>query len=128
MWKQPGKRESIVSNMKKVGGKCRVPGGKAGGRKAVDSGQLDSIRPAAWAASARWKKDHREEHLAAVRKAGRKNVESGHIDRMRKKLTPEILSKGGQIATCKRWNINRGKPCVCGEHNSAERLDRSVLG
>lgn len=61
------------------------------GLKAVESGQLDRIRPAAWLASAQWKKDHREEHLANVRKAGR-------------------------VIACRRWNVERGKPCVCGKH------------
>jgi hypothetical protein len=116
MWEQPGKRESIVSNMKKVTGACRVPGGKAGGRKAVESGQFDSIRPAAKAALKQWIKDHPEEHLASVRKGGRKNVENGNIARMRSKLTLEKLAEGGRIASCKRWNIDRGKHCVCGQH------------
>ena len=26
------------------------------------------------------------------------------------------LDFGGKVANCKRWNINRGKPCTCGRH------------
>ena len=41
-------------------------------------------------------------------KAGRKNLETGHIQRL------------ARIANCLRWNINRGKECVCGTHNAAK--------
>ena len=31
-------------------------------------------------------------------------------------LTPEHRSEIGLIAACQRWNINCGKPCICGYH------------
>jgi hypothetical protein len=43
---------------------------------------------------------------AARCKAGRKNFESGHM---------KNLGNSG-IGLCFRWNIKRGKPCVCGKH------------
>jgi len=44
---------------------------------------------------------------------------SCHIRMDRADISPEAragLSRGGQVAGCLRWNINRGKPCVCGAH------------
>lgn len=132
MWQQAGKRESIVSNMKKVGGECRAIGARVGGRKAVESGQLDSIRAKANEGLKKWIKDHPEMHLAAVSKGGQTNVKSGHMERMRAKAD---LAAGGRTAgrmavenglliknRCKRWNINRGKPCTCGKHAGYRNL------
>jgi hypothetical protein len=64
---------------------------------------------------------------------GRKNVESGHLAYISKKggqvagrkaaksgQLARTASKGGCISTCKRWNIDRGKPCICGKHFKAE--------
>jgi len=126
MWNQPGKRESIVSNMKQVSGECRAIGGRAGGRAAVESGQLDSVRAKANEGLRKWIKDHPKEHLAAVSRGGQKNVESGHMARMRAKsdlaaggrTAGRMAAENGQLASmrCKQWNINRGKPCVCGKH------------
>jgi hypothetical protein len=31
-------------------------------------------------------------------------------------FAPGMASRGGRVGTCKRWNIDRGNPCVCGEH------------
>jgi hypothetical protein len=69
--------------------------------------------------------------------SGRRSVENGHLARLR---TPEHQSAAGRIGgriggprgsreskvcagqmgsqkgLCQRWNINRGKPCVCGNH------------
>ena len=30
----------------------------------------------------------------------------------------EAKAAGSRIGNCKRWNINRGKPCVCGVHHA----------
>jgi len=73
-----------------------------------------------------WRNEHPKEVLTNCRKGGQTNVESGHMDRMRAKAD---LAAGGRTAgrmaaengtlakaICKRWNINRGKPCVCGTH------------
>jgi hypothetical protein len=58
---------------------------------------------------------------------GRKNVENGHLDRIRplagnKGITAAIQRNpnhqlhAGNIGRCIRWNIKRGKSCVCGNH------------
>lgn len=46
----------------------------------------------------------REAKVQGGRIAGRKNAERGHI---------QALTNRGN---CKRWNINRGKPCMRGKH------------
>lgn len=33
-------------------------------------------------------------------------------------MTPQTLSLAGRIGSCQRWNIRRGKPCVCGRHQN----------
>jgi hypothetical protein len=91
--------------------------GKLGGQAAVQSGQLASVTPLARAGLKQWIKDHPEAHAENCSKAGRKNVETGHMTRMRSKLTPELLTLGGRISMCNRWNIRRGKPCTCGTHS-----------
>jgi hypothetical protein len=48
-----------------------------------------------------------ESTILAGKKGGRKNVETGWIQRL------------ARITNCLRWNIRRGKPCVCGEHGEA---------
>jgi hypothetical protein len=35
----------------------------------------------------------------------------------RKVATPGLMAEMSRPAACKRWNINRGKPCVCGKHD-----------
>jgi hypothetical protein len=55
-----------------------------------------------------------------------KNVESGHLERMRnlpqtkaaQRIHGRKAFESGQLAggCCLRWNIRRGKPCVCGRH------------
>lgn len=30
-----------------------------------------------------------------------------------------MREKGGVIGRCKRWQINRGRPCICGHHQEA---------
>jgi hypothetical protein len=64
-----------------------------------------------------------EEKFEAGRKGGRN---SGHEDKVRaarlggrkiaERLSKEGMAALGRKATCLRWNINRGKPCVCGMH------------
>ena len=68
-----------------------VRAGRIGGRKAVESGQLDGIRLAAKRGLIKWRKEHPKEVSSNVR-------------------------KGGLVISCRRWNIERGKPCVCGTH------------
>jgi hypothetical protein len=102
-----------------------------GGRKAVESGHLAKVRTV----------EHQRE---AGRKGGRKSVESGHLARIRapldhtsehqrragciggriggpvsiRKMPREAKVRGGQISGCRRWNVNRGKPCTCGQHRN----------
>ena len=137
--------------------------GKEWGRKAVESGQINSIRtPQSCAAGGRAggrkayenrsgihgrtieqrTEDARKggkkagsrtlqnktgihgipqkQHLENCRKggevSGRKSVESGHMDRIRSLVTPEIMSENGRVVSCLRWNIRRGKSCTCGKH------------
>ncbi len=40
--------------------------------------------------------------------AGKVAVKSGQL--------AKVAPKGGRVSMCKRWQISRGKPCVCGEH------------
>ena len=58
---------------------------------------------------------------------GGKMTVSRHFSRMVNTLAPyrhkfnrddsiKGAREGGVIARCKRWNINRSKPCVCGRH------------
>jgi hypothetical protein len=35
-------------------------------------------------------------------------------------VTAAEASRGGTIGTCSRWNIARGKACVCGTHSTEE--------
>jgi len=83
---------------------------------------------------------NQKEHLARIRtvevcrkggrRGGRNNVLSGHISRLGKKnvesghlaaiTTPETCSKGGQVGTCVRWNLRRGKACRCGKHRGQD--------
>lgn len=61
-------------------------------------------------------------HMQAIGKfygliQGQKNVESGHIQAIAALArTPEHQRMAGQISNCFRWQIQRGKPCVCGRH------------
>lgn len=48
--------------------------------------------------------------------SGRTNVESGHMERIRSLIPPEVMSKNGLAVCCLRWNVRRGKPCTCGKH------------
>jgi hypothetical protein len=49
-------------------------------------------------------RNYSPEIRAKLRAAGLKTVESGQ------------LARNQPMGLCKRWNINRGKPCVCGTH------------
>ncbi len=78
-------------------------GGYVQGRKNAESGQIQAI------GRTQGRKAVESGHLARIavlggREGGRKNVESGRL--------ANIRAKGN----CQRWNINRGKPCVCGKH------------
>ena len=33
-------------------------------------------------------------------------------------------SHGGKVGTCARWNVGRGKPCTCGQHDVDRRVRR----
>jgi hypothetical protein len=81
--------------------------GCIGGRRNVESGQLASVRTS-------------ESCSRGGQTGGRIAAENGRLDSMR---TFETCSKGGRIGgrlgMCRRWNINRGKPCVCGKHQAA---------
>jgi len=92
--------------------------GKLGGRAAVKSGQLASVTPLTRAGLKQWIKEHPEEHAENCSIAGRKNIETGHMERMRSRLTPELLALGGRVSMCNYWNIRRSKPCTCGRHQS----------
>jgi hypothetical protein len=112
--------------------------GRIGGRKAVKSGQLASIKTFETCSKGgkiggkiSGRKNVETGHMDSMhtidnqRKGGRKNIESGHITSI---ATKESCSKGGKIGgrkgglkggpigMCQRWNINRGKPCTCGKH------------
>jgi len=134
----------LEAEMGRIGGRIRGP-------QAVKSGQFTRLRTP-------------EHQSNAGRAAGRKNIESGHIQRLGRKnvetghlreiCTPEVCARGGRIGghnqpreakargghaqgcknvksghlakictsknrvkgLCQRWNINRGKPCACGQH------------
>ncbi len=124
----------------RLGGRKNVESGhiQALARKMVESGRLAEIRN-----SPRTKEAQRKAGRKAVEsgqlaractfevrsKSGRKAVETGQLTKVRKKLSYEDRIRGGrknvesgQLAKirdkgrCQRWNINRGKPCVCSEH------------
>ncbi len=113
--------------------------GRVGGHIAVKSGQIYKIGSLPQSKAARrenGKKLVENGHFSRITTSescarggstggatqGRKNVETGHIIRI---ATAEGRAKGGRktadsgylaTARCKRWNINRGTPCVCGQH------------
>jgi hypothetical protein len=87
----------------KIGGRM---GGLIGGRMAVENGHLAR---AGRIGAQRQHELYPELAINVFRLVGRKAVESGQLAKAR---TPESSATG----LCKRWNINRGKPCTCGEH------------
>jgi hypothetical protein len=100
----------------------RGVGGKIQGKIAVESGQLASIRGMGGRISG--KMNVESGHLARIRinggkTQGRKNAESGHMARIQKMGLGLGSKIGGKISTCLRWNIRRGKPCICGKHLQA---------
>lgn len=74
-------------------------GGKTQGRNNVKNGHLAIIASKGGKVSGKIQ--------------GRKNAYDGHLASIRSK---ENSAKGARKANCLRWNIRRGKPCVCGNH------------
>ena len=74
------------------------------------------------------KKDCKKGGLTGGVIAGQNNVQSGYIAKLGRThgaINVEKMPReskvlggkiGGPIAMCKRWNINRGKSCICGHH------------
>jgi len=103
--------------------------GRISGRKAVDSGRLATIQTSENQAKAGRVAVESGQIQALGRTEGRKRVESGllasvcHLGSKKAKalgvgiFAAGMQVKGNCISLCKRWNINRGKPCVCGAHN-----------
>jgi hypothetical protein len=81
-------------------------GGRIGGRKNVESGHLASIRTKESCS----KGGHIQPREAKVAGGRKCNELYGNLG------TPEGSRKGAHITNCRRWNINRGKPCTCGKH------------
>jgi hypothetical protein len=67
-----------------------------------------------------------EQHAANSRIAGQKNIKSGHMKRLAELNAKNGLYRkiveSGQLhrARCQRWKINRGKSCVCGQHEQMQ--------
>jgi hypothetical protein len=62
------------------------------------------------------------------RKGGRKNVENGHLASISAKggrkggrISGRKAVENGHLASirCLRWNVRRGKSCICGTHKAA---------
>jgi hypothetical protein len=48
---------------------------------------------------------------------GINNIKSGHIAQLGKIFGGRYLTSDGALrGRCTRWNINRGKPCICNQH------------
>ena len=108
---------------------------QAAGRKAVESGRLARLRTPEHqrnAGIAAGKKSVESGQIQALGlEWGRKAVESGQLARLR---TPEHQRAAGlkaaqipghmtsinKMANCVRWNVRRGKPCICGRHEQEE--------
>ena len=109
-----------AANLKRMSKEARVRGchmggsiaGPIWGHKSVESGHLARIA--------------RLGGLTAGPVQGRKNVESGLLARIcaaggraggrAVAKIPGLLARRSRMGLCSRWNINRGKPCTCGEH------------
>lgn len=120
----------------KIGGKTAVESGQLasvagmGGRVAVESGQLARLRTpehqrkVAAASGRKAVESGRLTHIATFEsrsKAGKRNIESGHISKLGRKYGPVNGRKAVESGfmpklLCTRWNINRGKSCICGKH------------
>jgi hypothetical protein len=103
--------------------------GIALGREAVESGRLASLRTHEHQVKAgreggkiggriggpkAGRKNVETGHIQALGKEwGRKNVESGHLASLR---TPEHQRAASKISNCLQWHVRRGKPCICGKH------------
>jgi hypothetical protein len=90
-----------------------IIGGRVQGRKNAESGQIQALRQGC----------SKGGHVMGLIQ-GRKNVENGHLK--------SIAFLGGlaagrknaengrmKILLCMRWNVRRGKPCTCGQHQVA---------
>jgi hypothetical protein len=94
-----------------IGGSISGPGN---GRKNVESGHLARIcTKEVQSKGGRTQGRNAAAIPGHMAKAGRisglKSVESGHLASIQ---TKENQSKG----RCKRWNVDRDKPCTCGRH------------
>ena len=65
---------------------------------------------------------------------GRKNVESGHMLKVwgaaaRSRLAEPLGFRASilRMARCKHWNIDRGKPCTCGRHQTSPFAPNRVV-
>jgi 5-methylcytosine-specific restriction endonuclease McrA len=58
----------------------------------------------------------------------RVNMRTAAIARFTRPGSRETLSRPGCVNACKRWNIGRGKPCICGEHVAAHDATSGVVG
>jgi hypothetical protein len=113
--------------------KSQSDGGRIQGQRNVESGHLEAMRASvslesrrAWGLKTASIPGHMREmnHKQSIKSkskggkiTGRKNAESGHLTRISNLPQTKIAqSKNMRIVLCLRWNINRNKSCVCGEH------------
>jgi hypothetical protein len=83
-------------------------GGRISGQKSAESGTLARVR-------------NLPQTKEGQRRAGRKAVESGSLLRAARLSGLKAVENGHQariskLGACFRWNIRRGKSCVCGKH------------
>jgi len=120
----------------RLGARCqsreaKVRGGHKAGCQNVKNGHLDRIRTPKVCAMGghisgcingpiQGRKNIEDGSIQALgrsgaggRISGRNNVKGGHLMRI---ATPLTRAKGSRMGLCQRWNINREKPCTCGEH------------
>ena len=108
-WKTPEKRKNMQCNGNHQSREVRVRNGQKLGKWGVETGHLLKISSLGSLAQPREDK---------VR-AGKIGIQRGLLKRTKEQMTLDGKKGGllgGKISCCKRWNIDRGKPCVCGKH------------
>jgi len=103
-WPVPGRDggEYVIENVRLAHFKCNV----VAGSRAMQMRWRGTLEQRAW--------------------SSRPKPGNGYATQAKWRGTPEQRSwmakgdksVGGRIGMCKRWNVNRGKPCVCGQHST----------
>jgi hypothetical protein len=98
-------------------------GGRAQGRRNIESGQLASIAGLGGRKCVENGLDYAAMGRIGGRKGGRnqpREVKAANGRSTREKglgiFAPGASGAGSRVTNCLRWNIRRGKPCVCGRH------------